>query len=625
MMCSMFAALLGVACACMARAQVPGIPDSLLKNSDAVARLMSVDFVYNTPTSASAKFVEETTILNNTATDKGSFTCYVSPTSSLKNFSGTLCDAQGRTLRKFKRSDLKYTEFSGGTLASDIATYYLEVYAPSYPYTVRYEYEMAYKNGLFNFPTFIPVGSKGTALEKGVYTVSVPAGMQFRYKGLHIGAPAKESADGRDVYRWVLENVPAIKPEPASPPILDLVPLVFAVPGEFEYEKTRGSMCDWASYGIWQCGLLEGRNRLPEALRAEVHRRTDDLATAREKVRALYDYLGESTRYVSIQLGIGGQQPATAEEVFKTKFGDCKALSNYMHAMLGECGIESDYAIIHTSRRRMSPDFASPDQADHAILRVPLARDTLWLECTNTEVPFGYIHRKIAGHDAIVFRNGTGELVTLPQYADSLNRMVQEVEITISEDGSAEGHISERYETGQYEQQMGFPKMDEKKRTDYLLGALKIPMVKVSGITCDEHKEALPWIEMDYAISSPKYFNITGNRCFVPQTPFTNLSPYRDKERHYDIYVGMGYSDITTVRIQIPENMQVEACPRPCCVTEPFGSYSLKIDVGQGLITIEQRTCMHAGTYPRKMFGQYRDFITGRAKAFNANIVLKKQ
>lgn len=29
--------------------------------------------------------------------------------------------------------------------------------------------------------------------------------------------------------------------------------------------------------------------------------------------------------------------------------------------------------------------------------------------------------------------------------------------------------------------------------------------------------------------------------------------------------------------------------------------------------------------YPREMFGQYRDFVTGRAKAFNANIVLKKQ
>ena len=206
-----------------------------------------------------------------------------------------------------------------------------------------------------------------------------------------------------------------------------------------------------------------------------------------------------------------------------------------------------------------------------------------------------------------------------------LNRMVQEVEITISEDGSAEGHITERYEAGQYEQLMEFPKMDERKRTDYLLGELKIPMVKVTGITCDERKEALPSIEVGYAIGSPKYFNITGNRCFVPQTPFTNLPQYRDKERHHDIYLGMGYSDTTTVRIRVPENMQVEAHPKPCSVTEPFGSYSLKVEVEKGLITIEQRTRIHAGTYPRGMFGQYRDFVTGRAKAFNANIVLKKQ
>ena len=87
----------------------------------------------------------------------------------------------------------------------------------------------------------------------------------------------------------------------------------------------------------------------------------------------------------------------------------------------------------------------------------------------------------------------------------------------------------------------------------------------------------------------------------------------------------MGYSDITTVRIRVPENMQVEAHPKPCSVTEPFGSYSLKVEVEKGLITIEQRTRIHAGTYPRGMFGQYRDFVTGRAKAFNANIVLKKQ
>lgn len=71
--------------------------------------------------------------------------------------------------------------------------------------------------------------------------------------------------------------------------------------------------------------------------------------------------------------------------------------------------------------------------------------------------------------------------------------------------------------------------------------------------------------------------------------------------------------------------MRVEALPRPCSVVTPFGSYSLRVDVGEDRIVIEQRTRLHAGTYPRELFESYRAFISGRAKAFNARIVLKKQ
>lgn len=618
---SLFVAVLGTIAL---RAQVPGIADPLLKNSDAVARLVSIDYVYDSPTAASARIVERTTVLNARAAEKGCFVCHVSPKVQLKSFSGTLSDAQGRTIRKFKRSDLKYTEYRSGSI-SDAAYYYLEVYAPSYPCTVHYEYEIAYRNGILVFPSFVPVTATGTSLEKGVYTLSVPGGLAFGYKSRLIGEPEKSTERGRDIYRWTLENVPAVKGERASPPLEELVPQVLAVPYSFQYENTQGSMRDWASYGAWQCDLLEGRDRLPEALRAEVHRLTDTLPTAREKVRALYRYLGSTTRYVSIQLGIGGLQPATAEEVYKTKFGDCKALTNYLRAMLAECGIRSDYVIIHSKRRRMYPDFASPNQADHAILRVPLADETLWLECTDPEIPFGYIHANIAGHDAIVFRDGTGESVTLPQYADSLNRMVQQVEITLRDDGTAEGIVTERYEGVQYERMMRFRKLPENKRADFLLSDLKVPLVQVSRITCDERKEALPSIEIGYRLSSSKYVNITGNRCFVPLTPFSDKSQFRDKERQNDIYLAAGYTDSTVVKMHIPANMHIESLPRPCSVTRPFGSYSLDVSVEEGLITVEQRTTMHAGTYPRAMFEQYRDFISGRARTFNADIVLKKE
>jgi len=625
MMGRLLSLILGCACAVAAQAQAPAVAEDLLRHSDAVVRLCTVDFVYSSPVSATAGYVEEITVLKGSAAEKGNFSCYVDPTRTLKSFSGTIRDAQGKTVRKLKRSELRYSEFSAQSLASDGAVYYLEVHSPSYPYTVRYEYEIGYKNGLLTFPAFAPVGWSGVSLEKGVYTVSVPAGLQFGYKGANIGDPVKTTADGRDVYRWTLENFPAVKPEPAAPPSVDLVPVVLAAPYDFEYGKTRGSMCDWASYGVWQCGLLEGRDVLPDALKQEVHRRTDALPTPREKVRALYDYLGESTRYVSIQLGIGGQQPMSAAEVFKTKFGDCKALSNYLGAMLHECGIGSHYVIIHTDRRRMYPDFASPAQANHAILCVPLEDETLWLECTNTDVPFGYVHKDIAGHDAVLFRNGTGEFVTLPQYADTLNRMVRRVEVTLAADGSATGHVAECYAVGQYESLMSFPKKDAKKQADLLLGDLKIPLIRVENIACEEVKEALPSITVTYDIASEKYVTSTGSRCFLAQTPFRDASQYRDKERLYDIYRAVGYEDITTVEIRLPANMHVETRPRPCSVTTPFGTYSLRMEVQDKVITIEQRTCMHAGTYSRDLFEEYRDFISGRAKIFNANIVLKKE
>ena len=391
------------------------IPETLLAESDAVVRLDETETTYTSPTNVVERHHRQITILRQSAARKGFFTCVVDRNSALKSFAGTVRDAHGKVIRKLKRSELKYSEYSSG-LADDAGYYTLEILAPTVPYTVDVEYEIAYNDGILAFAPFLPVASTATSLEKAAYTLSVPAGTPLGYKCCRIGEPEKRTEKERDIYRWQLEQLPAVEAEEMMPRLIDLLPMVFAVPYDFRYGQTQGSMRDWQSFGTWQQELLEGRDALPDALRREVHALTDTLATPREKVRALYDYLGATTRYVSIQLGIGGLQPMPAAEVFRTKFGDCKALANYLRALLAECGIDSDYAIIHLDRPRMFRDFASANQANHAILRVPLAADTLWLECTNTEIPFGYIHEDIAGHDAILITREGGVFTTLPRY-----------------------------------------------------------------------------------------------------------------------------------------------------------------------------------------------------------------
>ena len=82
---------------------------------------------------------------------------------------------------------------------------------------------------------------------------------------------------------------------------------------------------------------------------------------------------------------------------------------------------------------------------------VPCQRDTLWLECTNTDVPFGYVHQSIAGHDAVICHDGKAEVVTLPAYADSLNTECKRIDVRLDEAGNASLSLSSVSRARQYE------------------------------------------------------------------------------------------------------------------------------------------------------------------------------
>lgn len=583
----------------------------------------STDIICDSPEHAIQHFKGVTTIHNEHGASMATFVWSCSKRDKLTSFKGQVTDASGRIIQKFKESELKKTEYST-YLAVDDYKVYLDYTPPSYPVTVTYEWTIESRDNLIEFPNFCPISDYDVSVKKATYSLKVPKSMKIRYAQQNINNKVNVSDGEKDtqVFTLQVENLPALKQEPYSRPLREKQPLARFAPTNFVYYGTKGSLNSWTDYGKWEYSLIQDRDQLTEAERQELHQLTDGLKTDREKVEAIYKRLEKSTRYVAILLGIGGQQPAPAASVSKSGFGDCKGLSNYMRAMLKEIGIPSNYTTISSVNRRLQKDYASVGQLNHVILQVPLQNDTLWLECTNPQLPMGYVHDGIAGHDAIEVSQAGGRLVRLPVYADSTNLMHSTININLSEQGAASVKISQSVLNHQYESYIPLLKADEKDRQKYLQKIVHAPQAEIGKIDINESGAK---ITLDAEIKSQKYANQTGQRLFVPICPVHRgyTVPKNSSERVEDIWRDMGYLDTDDITISIPEGYAIESYPKDVCIEQPFASFSFNIQADGQEIHIKNRLLMKAGTFPKSQYPQLVDFIRSISSIYNQKVVLK--
>ena len=597
---------------------------SVLLAQNAVVEEAVTEVVCSSPTMAVQHFKTVTTIQNEHGASQALFLWSCSKNDKLTGFKGQVVDAAGRVIRKIKESNLSRTEYSP-YLAIDDYKVYFDYTPPSYPVTVTYEWTVESRDNLIEFPSFCPQTDYDISVKKATYCLKAPKSMRVRYAIQNIDAQVHvaDVENDKQTFALQVENLPALKKEAFSRPMNERLPLAWFAPTDFVYYGTKGSLDCWADYGKWEYGLIQGRDQLTEAERQELHQLTDGLKTDREKVEAIYHRLEKNTRYVAVLLGIGGQQPAPASHVSKSGFGDCKGLSNYMRAMLNEVGIASHYTTISTTNRRLLSRFASVGQMNHVILQVPLSGDTLWLECTNPQLPMGYVHARIAGHDAIEISEHGGRLVRLPAYADSANVMHSTISIQLSNQGAADVKFEQQTTNSQYESTIPLLKMDGKERQSALLQMVHIPQAEVRQL---ELTEAGASIRLEADIKSQRYATQTGQRLMVPVCPIHRgyAVPNSNTERQEDIYLNMGYMDVDDISIHIPDGYEVEAKPKDMHVESVFGTFSFTLQEESQNVHVSIRLLMKSGTFPKALFPELASFIRTISASYNQKVVLKR-
>lgn len=353
------------------------------------------------------------------------------------SFSGTILNPlTGKAIQKLRLKDLQDRSWiSDFSVFEDNRLKYLSIHSGSFPLEVSYQVSTKTK-GNFNIPSWYPNPHAHQKVVEANLKVIYPKDKGIRYLPVNLNAtPNERDSLGVAILEWQEDALTTYPDGDAEThkAFLRLAPQQFAMEG---YAST---MDDWQGLGKWINLLNRGKDVLPEEAKQLVARLTEGLQTDQEKISVLYQYLQDNYRYVSIQLGIGGWMPMAAKEVYQLKYGDCKALTMLMKAMLKEADINSFYSLIKagSTEKDIVVDFPS-NQFNHVILQVP-SSDTLWLECTSRILPAGFLGDFTMNRTALVIDEEGGYLKRTPDYqSPQYNRLKSHSEIILLENGEAE-------------------------------------------------------------------------------------------------------------------------------------------------------------------------------------------
>jgi Domain of Unknown Function with PDB structure (DUF3857)/Transglutaminase-like superfamily len=606
------------------------IKPELLKNANMVKRWEEESFQLKNPGEAIYRMKYALTILNENADRYAGFFQHYNKFFEIRHIEGTLYDAMGKELKKLKGKDIQ--DMSGVddiSLMDDTRYKAHNFYYKVYPYTVEYEVELKY-NGTMFYPMWFPQERSMMSVEHSQFSFSCPENYEFRYKSYQLNAePIIVKEKGVKSYTWKVEKLNALVRELYAPGLNRIAPLVLFGPTEFEMQNYKGNMKTWQDLGKFIYALKQGRDELPDDVKKAVHSIADGIADKKEKIRLLYEYLQKNTRYISIQLGIGGWQPFEAKYVAAKKYGDCKALSNYMYALLKEAGIPSNYTVIRAGEDEdeIFDDFPS-SQFNHAILCVPMEKDTVWLECTDQYKASGYMGSFTGNRYALLVDENGGKLIRTPKYNMNENIQNRKVAATLEDNGTLVFKAATQY-TGIQQDDLQFllSRLSKDKVKERLHEQLDFATYDVADFSYKEQKKAIPVIDETLTINVSNYATITGKRLFIIPNVMTRSyrKPAQDTARKYDIVLDNEYRDVDSVEIELPKGYEPESIPQPVLINTKFGKYEAKVKLEGGKLFYYRNIEHNGGRFPAKEYNELVKFYEAMYKADRNRVVLVKK
>lgn len=599
----------------------------LTKDANAVVRLNDVEINILSHDKMNIKKHRVVTVLNKKGEPYIGASLRYDTSVNIKKIEAVVFDLLGDEIKKYRKNDFEDTSvYDGVSIFNDDRSKHINYTATQYPYTVEYFEETTQSTTAF-IEQWYPLEGYYVSTESSSIVVNNESGVVLVSKASKLD---DFNISKHSEFHYSAGNIPAIRYEAYAPSFISFVPnLKFALQ-EFDMKGESGINTSWKDFGKWVGEtLIRDTQKLPEAAIEAVKLLTLDAKTDYEKAKIVYQFMQSKTRYISVQVGIGGWKPMLAEDVDRLGYGDCKALSNYTKALLNAVGVESYYTLIYGGRdiKNIDKDFSS-QQGNHAILTVPVQDDLIFLECTSQTDPFGYIANFTDDRDVLIVKPDGGEIVHTKAYETQDNLQITTASVFLDEIGQlkAEVDIMSKGTQYAYHRSQIESETERNKKLYYKNYLDNITNLSIESMRFDNDTDDIVFKE-NITISATKYGAKAGTRLLIEPNMFnrkTNVPPRYDK-RQLRVEIDRGFTDMDDYEITLSDKLSVDALQDNVTIKNKFGEYTVSFEMlSEKTFRYKRKLILNKGNYSKEDYKAFRDFNSQIVKGDNSKIVLKQ-
>lgn len=607
---------------------VSAIPEALKANAHTVYRFCRCDIDIVAQNSVKVKVKEVRTILNKNGEENVFFSESYNPMNKITSLKGAVFNESGKKIRTLSSEDATDVSNMGSSLFDENRVKFLDPKYLTYPMTVIYEYELNLKQSLF-LPGFF-INGNNTSYEHAEVNVTTPANFGLKYREFLLPAKCEIVTDGsKKVYSWKFNSIPAKISEPYSQHYKPNSPTLILTSEQFSVDDSSGSTGSWQAFGDWSYSLNKGKDILPEATKTAIHSLTAGLTSDYDKVKAIYEFMQKKTRYVSIQIGIGGWQPFAAEVVDKYSYGDCKALSNYTKTLLDAAGIKSHYVLVRagSGAGEIDTGFVA-SQFNHAIVCVPLKNDTIWLETTSQLSPFGHTGKFTDDRLVLLVDSAKSRIVRTRVYPASENCINRRAEVVIAGDNTAKAQVETVYSGLAYDQMTDIYYADDNEKKRKVTNNIEIPGFILHDFSLKEKRARVPQIIENLNLDLKNCMNsMNGSVELITLNLMNKLTniPEKIRNRKNELCIRRAYMENDTIVYTLPANYDVVEIPEPKLLESPYGMYRATVKRMADKITYIRHFQLYKGLFPAEAYVSFREFMEQVAVFDELLLAVKKK